>query len=239
MLFDMAHRPIHRTNEERSAHTRRLLVGAARQLFEERGYADTGIGDVAAEAGVTRGALYHHFPTKQALFDAVIVDIQDELATDVDRAASKNDDAWDRFVAAWLVAVENAPSAGIRRLMLEAPAVLGHQRWMQIDDEHFLSNVTANLRHLADRGLLDVEPTPTVARVLLTISNALMTLVAQTDQPDGVRMEVTALWERFLRSLAPPSQSRTTPEQGQAPTTGSQVRTRAIRSGKQDGGESP
>ncbi len=191
-----------RTNEERSAHTRAILVGAARRLFEERGYTATGIGDVVTLAGLTRGALYHHFPTKQALFDAVIVDIQDELAADVDRASSKEEDPWDRFVAGWLVAVDNAPSAGIRRLMLEAPAVLGHQRWTQIDDEHFQPGVTAALAYLADRGLLDVEPTPTVARVLLTTSNALMTLVAQADDPDAVRGEVMALWERFLRALA-------------------------------------
>lgn len=191
-----------RSNEERSAHTRRLLVGAARQLFEESGYAATAIGDVVAFAGVTRGALYHHFPTKQALFDAVIVDIQDELADDVDRAAKKADDPWDRFVAGWLVAVENAPSADIRRLMLEAPAVLGHERWTQIDDEHFQPGIAAALAYLAERGRLDVQPTPTLARVLLAISNALMTLVAQSNDPDEVRDEVTALWERFLRSLA-------------------------------------
>lgn len=203
-----------RSNQERSAHTRHVLVSAARQLFEERGYAATAISDVVSLAGVTRGALYHHFPTKQALFDAVIVDIQDELAADVDRASNKAEDPWDRFVAGWLIAVENAPSPGIRRLMLEAPAVLGHQRWTQIDDEHFQPGVAAALAHLADRGLLDVQPTPTIARVLLSISNALMTLVAQSEDAHTARHEVTALWERFLRSLAAAPPATTAERQG-------------------------
>jgi AcrR family transcriptional regulator len=192
-----------RTNEERSRQMRALLVGVARQLFETKGYAATSIEEVVREAGVTRGALYHHFPTKLALFDAVIVDIQSELADLVDRAGLAAKDPWDRFIAGWLAFIEVAPEAGIRRLMLEAPTVLGQQRWQEIDDEHALGIVAHGLEWLDERGQLGIEPSPMLAQVLLTVSNALGTLVAQADDPAAARREVAPIWERLLRSLAP------------------------------------
>lgn len=198
MLVIMAER---RTNEERTRQTRALLVSAARQRFEAAGYADTRIEDVVQLAGVTRGALYHHFATKQSLFDAVIVDIQDELAAHVDNASNKAEEPWDRFVAGWLAFIAVSPEPGIQRLMLEAPAVLGHQRWQEIDDDHFLTGVTDALAFLHDRGLLALEPSPTLARVLLSISNALGTLVAQSDNPATARADVSPIWEHLLRSL--------------------------------------
>jgi AcrR family transcriptional regulator len=157
---------------------------------------------VVRHAGVTRGALYHHFPTKQSLFDAVIVDIQDELAVLAQQAAGTDADPWDRFVAAWLSFIAMAPEAGVRRLMLEAPAVLGHRRWHEIDDDHFLPEITAGLATLDRLGRLDVEPTPELARTLLAVSNALGTLVAQDDDPVAARAHVLPIWERFLRSLS-------------------------------------
>lgn len=190
-----------RTNEERSRTSKTRLVSAARELFEANGYAATSIEDIATAVGLTKGALYHHFPTKAALFEAVIVDIQDRLATHVETSAKKQDNAWDKFVAGWLSALDVAPEAGIQRLMLEAPSVLGYQRWQQIDDEHFMPAVVASLAHLHHKGLLDTEPSPELTRVLLSISNALLTLIAQQDDPATARHEIIPIWERFLNSL--------------------------------------
>jgi AcrR family transcriptional regulator len=190
-----------RTNEERSRTTRTRLVAAARWLFEERGYAETSIDDLAAAAEVSKGALYHHFPTKAALFEAVIVDIQDELAAHVDRSARKEDDAWAGFVAGWLSALDVAPEAGIQRLMLDGPSVLGYERWQQIDDEHFMAPVSATIEHLHRTGVIDAEPSSELTRVLLTISNALLTLIAQQDDPAAARHRIVPIWARLLGSL--------------------------------------
>ena len=153
---------------------------------------------------MTKGALYHHFPTKRALYDAVIVDIQDELSAHVDRSAQKAETAWDKFVGAWIAFIEVAPEPGIQRLMLEAPAILGFQRWQQIDDEHNLPAITGALEHLHAKGELVFEPTPDLARVLLAISNALGTLVSQDDDPAAARVAVIPIWEHLLRSLEVP-----------------------------------
>jgi AcrR family transcriptional regulator len=199
MLISMTER---QTNEERSRRTRSALVVTARRLFEANGYAGTSIEEVVRHAGVTRGALYHHFPTKQSLFDAVIVDIQDGLAARVQEAAATDGDPWDRFVAAWLSFIAAAHEAGVRRLMLEAPTVLGHRRWHEIDDGHYLPQIVEALVTLHDLGRLDVEPTPELARTLLAVSNALGTLVAQDDDPVRAQAHVLPVWERFLRSLS-------------------------------------
>lgn len=192
-----------RSNEERSRTSRALLIGAARRLFEQQGYAATSIEQIARAADLTKGAVYHHFPTKQALFEAVVVDIQDELADHVDASARKEVTAWQRFVAGWLSALDVAPEAAIRRLMVEGPTVLGYQRWQRIDDEHFLPGVTASLEHLHRQGELSLEPTPTLARVLLTISNALLTFLTQHDDPAAARAEVIPIWEQLLGGLRP------------------------------------
>lgn len=204
-----------RTNDERSTETRRHLLSAARQLFEKHGYAGTAIDDVVRSAGVSKGALYHHFPTKQALFDAVIVDIQDELGAHVDKSVAKQRTASTKFVTGWLAALELAPEIGIRRLMLEAPGVLGFDRWQEIDDEHYKAGVTASLAHLHSKGLLRLEPSPALAEVLMTISNALLTLLVQQDDPAAARKGIIPIWEHLLTSLLEPDRHGDTGHPGE------------------------
>lgn len=190
-----------RTNEERTRTTRQALITAARQRFEAVGYPAAGLADIAEAAGVTKGALYHHFPNKAALYDAVVVAIQDELSSHVERAAQQAETAWDKFVAAWLAFIEVADEPGIQRLMVEAPAVLGYRRWQEIDDDHNLAAITAALEIFHSKGELAFEATPELARVLLAISNALGTFVSQDPDPDTARTVVIPLWEHFIRSL--------------------------------------
>ncbi len=198
-----------RTNPERSRETQDRLVDAARRLFEDKGYADTSIDDIARDAGVTRGAVYHHFGGKRPLFRAVIEDIQDELAAHVDRNAEKHDDPWEAFVAGWISFLEQAPTAGIGRvLMLEAPAILGYEDWQSIDDAHFHPTVTGAVTYLMNGGVLPPQPIEPVVRVLLAISNAMGTLVASSADPNRTRAEVAPVWAQLLGGLqSPPATS--------------------------------
>jgi hypothetical protein len=82
--------------------------------------------------------------------------------------------------------------------------VLGYERWQQIDDENFLPAVTSSLDHLHHKGLLDLEPSPELARTLLAISNALLTLITQDNDPATARHEIIPIWERLLGSLRTP-----------------------------------
>jgi AcrR family transcriptional regulator len=191
-----------RTNEERSRVTRDRLVVAARRLFDERGYADTAIDDIAEAAGVTRGAVYHHFGGKKQLFRAVIEEIQDELADHVDRNADKYGDPWDAFVGGWLSALDQMPTGGLGRLlMLEGPAVLGYQDWQSIDDAHFHDTVALAVVHLMNEGIVAPQPVEPVTRVLLTVSNALATLISSSDEPEEVRAAVAPVWAQLIDGL--------------------------------------
>jgi AcrR family transcriptional regulator len=194
-----------RSNEERTRSTRRALISAARQRFESDGYAGTNLGQVAELAGVTKGALYHHFPNKRALYDAVVVEIQDEVYAHAKRRANKVDDAWDRLVEAFVSFIETTPEPGIRLLMVEAPAVLGYQRWHEIGDERYLPGILDLLEDLRATGELVFPATPELARGLNAISTALGTLVSQDDNPATTRHAVIPVWEHLLRSLRAPS----------------------------------
>ena len=191
-----------RTNEERSRLTRHKLVTAGRRLFDEHGYARTSIDDIAAAAGVTREAVYHHFGGKKPLFRAVIEEIQDELADHVDRNADRYGDPWDAFVGGWLAALDQMPTGGIGRLlMLEGPAVLGFRDWQSIDDAHFHDPVAAAVEHFVREGIVEPQPVEPVARVLLTVSNALATLISSSDDPEETRAAVAPVWAQLINGL--------------------------------------
>ena len=94
-------RKVHGTSrrQEYSASTKRALVEVATELFTEQGYAGTSLDEIVAGARVTKGALYHHFSGKQALFEAVFERVEDEASTSIRRAVRDNDDPWDKAMA--------------------------------------------------------------------------------------------------------------------------------------------
>ncbi|MCR6671917.1 TetR/AcrR family transcriptional regulator [Devosia ginsengisoli] len=152
-----------RTQAERRAETRGLLLTAARKLFAERGFAETGTPDIVAAAGVTRGALYHHFADKTALFAAVVEAEHAAVAQGIEAAG----DAMPTDPVAALLAGGNAFFAAMRDegrrriLLVDAPAVLGRAALDEIDARHGLETLVCGLRDAMDAGAirrLPVEP---------------------------------------------------------------------------------
>lgn len=190
-----------RTNEERTRATRRALITAARRQFESAGYAGTNLERVAELAGVTKGALYHHFSTKLALYDAVVVDIQDEIYSRAGRRANEAEDGWERLVEAFVAFIEAASEPSTRLLLVEAPAVLGYRRWHEIDHERNLPGIVELLQDLDDAGELAFGATVELARALGAMVNALAALVSEDDDPASLEGVVIPLWEHVLRSL--------------------------------------
>lgn len=145
-----------RTQSERREETRGLLLAAARALFAERGYAETSTPDIVARAGVTRGALYHHFADKTALFAAVVEAEHEAVAAGIEAAG----DAQPTDPVAALMAGSQAffaamSDAGRRRIMLvDAPAVLGRTALDEIDARHGLDTLVCGLRDAMDAGAI-------------------------------------------------------------------------------------
>ena len=122
-------RPSGRTQEERSEATRAALIAAARRLFAERGYAGVGTEEIVRAAGVTRGALYHHFADKQDLFLAVFHQVQADLAAAT--TGSERGDALDLLIGALQQFLDaSADNADVQQvLLIDGPAVLGWDQW--------------------------------------------------------------------------------------------------------------
>ena len=126
-----------RSNRDRTEATRADLIAAARKLFIEKSYAETGTPEIVAAAGVTRGALYHHFADKQALFAAVVEQEAEAVAAEIDRASPPSLFARDALIAgsdAYLAAMRLPGRT--RLLLLDGPAVLGRAAMDAIDNRH-------------------------------------------------------------------------------------------------------
>ncbi len=160
----------HRTQADRTAATRGALIAAARTLFAERGYAAVSTPELAAAAGVTRGALYHHFKDKHRLFLAVVNAVEADVATRLSAnvAASGASDpaaALQAAVDAWLDACEEPE---VRRVLLvDAPAVLGWEALRDVALEHGLGLTEALLQAAMDAGQLAPQPIRPLAHVLI------------------------------------------------------------------------
>jgi AcrR family transcriptional regulator len=153
--------------EEYADATRAALLDAAEQAFVDRGYAGASLDDIAAEARVTKGALYHHFANKQALFEAVFLRLQEVAAVRTANAASAEQDPFHQArvgVAAFLDLCEDTR---YRRVVLEeGPAALGWARWRELDEPFGLAPTEAAIRHMVEEGALVVDSVEVLARLL-------------------------------------------------------------------------
>jgi AcrR family transcriptional regulator len=195
-------RPPRRTQADRSAATRRALLGAGRDLFTERGFAGAGQEEIVERAGVTRGALSHHFGTKQGLFLAVVQDVQADLAGRIGRAALQGRDPMEQLGLGCLAFLDAAMDASVGRIvLLDGPAVLGWQTWREIDAVHGLGLVTEALEHVMEAGLIENQPVQPLAHLLLAALNEAAMLVANDENPVAARALVGGTVERLLARL--------------------------------------
>src|SRR5436190_4094007 len=160
--------PVRTTKAEQSEATRSALIAAARPLFAQRGYAGVGTEEIVRAAGVTRGALYHHFDGKQGLFEAVYETVERELTEKIVNGAMTSSDAWEAMVAgtnAFLDACDDQEVAQIT--LLDAPSVLGWERWREIGMSYGLGVVSASLQEAMNQGLIAERPVRPLAHLLM------------------------------------------------------------------------
>ena len=194
-----------RTQAERTSATRRALLDAARDQFAERGFSGTGREQVAAAAGVTRGALYHHFGTKEGLFRAVVEELEAGLAERVATAALAGTDPVDELRRGCLAFLDACMEPAVRRIvLLEAPAVLGWDAWREIDARYGLALVRSGLAGALDQVGLDPAAVDPLAHLLLGALNEAALLVATAEDPVRAREDVGRTVALVLdRLLAP------------------------------------
>jgi AcrR family transcriptional regulator len=186
---------------ERTEATRAALLGAARALFAQRGYADVPAEEIVRAAGVTRGALYHHFADKKDLFRAVHESLEAELmerlaATEAGGAGVL--EVLRLGVDAFLDACEDPIFARIA--LQEAPSVLGWAEWREIDMRHSLGLVTGILRHGIDTGVLGEQPVEPLAHLVVGAMGEAGLLIASGTARNDVRAPLLALLDGLKRS---------------------------------------
>ena len=196
---DKGHR---RTQAERSATTRTALLTAARQLFTERGYAGTGREDIAAAAGVTRGALYHHFPNKEAVFRAVFEDLEGEMMEHVLVAADKATDPLGQIRLGTEAYLDAALDPAVQRILLtDAPAVLPLAVRHEVAEAHAMGAIRLVLTEAIKSGQVVKQPVEPLAHMLMAMLHEAAMYVAQSPNHKKARREIGAVVERILRSL--------------------------------------
>ena len=195
-----------RTKAAQREATTAALIDVARELFAERGYANVGTEEIVQRAGVTRGALYHHFRGgKEELFRAVVVQISAETAQQVRAAAGVIEDPWDALVAGIDAFLDACATAEVQRILLiDGPAVLGWDVWRTIDAEYGLGLLEAALQGAIDAGRLPPQPARAAAHVLLGALDEAAMVVARADDPLAARAEMGQTVHRLLEGLRVP-----------------------------------
>ncbi|RJL30176.1 TetR/AcrR family transcriptional regulator [Bailinhaonella thermotolerans] len=186
---------------ERRERTRAELVAAGRRLFAAKGYASVTLAEVVAEAGVTKGALYHLFESKAALFRVVLEQVQREVGETVARTADAEAEPWDRLLAGCRAFLAAANAPGIQRIMLvDGPAVLGWNEWRALDEESSARHLAEALDELIAAGVLDRQPVEPLARLLSGAMNEAALWLAASGDPADLERAQAAL-TRLLEGL--------------------------------------
>ena len=191
-----------RTQAERSEATRTALTDAARRLFAERGYADVGTEEIVREAGVTRGALYHHFDGKRDLLRAVYEQIEGEIAQDLAERAVPGTSVLETLRLGADRFLDRCLEPEVQRIaLLDAPAVLGWEQWREIGARYGLGLISALLTAGIEAGELRRQPVDPLAHALLGALDEIAMLVARADDPARARAEAGETLAGLIEAL--------------------------------------
>ncbi len=197
----MQQKTARRTNKERTEATRLALLAAARALFVEKGYADTGTPEIVAAAAVTRGALYHHFADKADLFRCVVVQEAQAVAAQIERETEQPTSALDAVMAggeAYFTAMAVAGRA--RLLLVDGPAVLGHAEMDRIDKETGGEELRQGLAYAISEGALEDAPLEALTDILSAAFDRAALAIAEGQSADDYKAAIRLILDGLLRA---------------------------------------
>lgn len=181
--------------------TTRKLIDIAREQFAAHGYASTATEEVVRLAGVTRGALYHHFGSKEGLFRAAVESVQAEIGARVD-AAGDAGDAWSQLLngcRAFLMAALDPQARQI--VLIDAPAVLGWEAWRAMDEANSMALLRASLAELINAGIILPLPLDALTRLLSGAMNEAALWIATAPERDEALDEAMSALESLLAGV--------------------------------------
>lgn len=199
---------VHKPRKKMIAETRAKLIAAARHAFGTVGFAEASMDDFTAAAGLTRGALYHHFGDKKGLLEAVIAEIDAEMNERLCAISSKAANRWQGFVDESVAYIEMALEPEIQRIVLrDGPAVLGDpSQWPNANA--CVSSMTKSLTMLKEEGLVgDIDP-EAAARLVSGASLYAAQWIANADDPETTSKKAVRAFKVLLQGLLTNPQPR-------------------------------
>lgn len=194
-----------RTQAQRTAATRSRLLAAGRELFATQGYTAVSTQAVVDAAGVTRGALYHQFGDKAGLFTEVYEQVERDLVAAISARivdAGPADQLEAMRVGARLF-LEECSAPGVQRIVLiDAPAVLGWQRWREMGEKYGLGVIEAMLAQAIADGVVPEQPLRPTAHVLLGALDEAALFVARADDAEAALSQMYAVCDRVISGIA-------------------------------------
>jgi AcrR family transcriptional regulator len=180
-------------------------VATARGLFAERGYAGVSADDVVSAAGLTRGALHHHFGDKAGLFRAVFEEVEVEITAELTAVIAEAPDTAARMAAGVGAFLDMCQRPEMLRISLtDAPAVLGWATWRAISAEHGLGLIVALIERGAAEGVIIAQPPEVLARLVLSAVIEAALLIGHAADPEATRRVVEPALLTLLAGLLTP-----------------------------------
>jgi AcrR family transcriptional regulator len=190
------------TQAERTEATRTALVGTARRLFAEKGYAATSTEEILGAAGVSRGAMYHHFTDKRALFRAAFEAVENDLTARVIEAAFTEPAPFGQLQKGFAAFLDQCRNPEVQRIvMLDGPTVLGWDTWHEIDEQYAFGSIKAVLESAAEQGLIGAETVEPLSHLLLGAVMQAGMVVARAHDPDAAKLAMTTTFATLLSVL--------------------------------------
>ena len=187
--------------ELKMAETRKELIQVARRAFGEYGYADTSMDKLTAEAGLTRGALYHHFGDKRGLFAAVVDQIDSEMASSAQKYLDQPEDLWEGLMLQGRTYIENALNPEFQRIVLrDGPAVLGDPAHWPSQNKCLQSTRECVEKLLASDRIKTVDPDAAAIFLNGAAMNAAL-WIASSEHPEQVLPEALLAFQLFASGL--------------------------------------
>ncbi|MBN8939812.1 MAG: TetR/AcrR family transcriptional regulator [Rhizobiales bacterium] len=191
----------HKPRSTMIAETRAKLVGAARHAFGTVGYAEASMDQFTAAAGLTRGALYHHFGDKKGLLEAVIAEIDAEMNVRLSAVSRRAADPWQGFAAECIAYIEMALEPEIQRIMLrDGPSVLGDPSTWPGQSE-CIRSMAASLQRFADDGTIVPIDAEAVARLLNGAMLHASLWIANARDPQATSQKAVQAFQALLDGL--------------------------------------
>ena len=184
---------------EQGKQTRERLLRLSRNILAHEGYAALTLDSLIKQAGLTKGAFYHHFPSKRALFEAVYIQAEEEVGERIMTASASKTDLWDQLIAGCDAYLEACADPGLQRILrLDGPSVLGWKRWSEIDAEFGSGKLEIFLNLLKEHGVINITSPRATAHILSGAMNEATFWIAEAADTQATIKESRAALREFL-----------------------------------------